>query len=469
MGEFVMRNRICRWTLCILILVLFNTALSAQALRGSYFAENATLRNRLNPAMVPANNYLGLPGVGNLGVAVNSNLGVVNFLFPSNGQLLTFMHPEVSAQQFLSQLPSNPYLNLEADTDLLNLGFRTGERSYWTLDFSVRVAADTQLPYDLFAFAKQGMNQVPQSYTLKDFTLQQDVYAQASLGYARDLGNWIEGLRVGVKAKFLVALERLDLRINQADIQLSSDAWLVNTDAVGWLMGKGLRLPENENEPFELPQLKDLGIGGFGVGFDLGAEYEFNLGIPYLDGLRISASVTDLGQLSFKEENVQQLVSTGQFSYVGFPDLTLEDYDFESALNQIADELMALANFHETPLTESASYSTDPRLYLGAEYPFLNNSMSVGVLYYARFRPTRTETELTFSYNLRPTNWMALGVNYSVLNYAKSIGWLLEFTPKYGVNLFLGSDYTYLNMTPQFLPIDTFSVNFRFGLTFAIG
>ena len=129
MGEFVMRNRICRWTLCVLILVLFNAALSAQALRGSYFAENATLRNRLNPAMVPANNYLGLPVVGNLGVAVNSNLGVVNFLFPSNGQLLTFMHPEVSAQQFLSQLPSNPYLNLEVDTDLLNFGFRTGERS----------------------------------------------------------------------------------------------------------------------------------------------------------------------------------------------------------------------------------------------------------------------------------------------------------------------------------------------------
>lgn len=460
-----MRNHLYTWVICTIFSLLIVSPMSAQALRGSYFAENATLRHRLNPAMMPDNGYLGLPVIGNTGVGVNSNLGLNNFLFPQNGQLLSFMHPDVSADDFLSALPEDPFLDVEFDTDLLSLGFYSSKNAFWTVDLSLRAMADTRLPYDLFAFAKQGMNQLPQSYTLRDFTLQEDLYAQVSVGYARDLSNLVEGLRVGAKAKLLLGVERIDLRINKADITLSQDAWLVNTDAVGLVMGKGIRLPENQDAAFEMPEIGDLGIGGFGYAFDLGAEYEFNLGIPILDGLRLSASLTDLGNISYSEDNVQQLVSAGSFTYEGFPDLTLDSYDFEAAFDQIADEFMALANFRETGLTESTSYSTDPRLYLGAEYPFLNNSMSVGVLYYSRFRPSRTESEVTFSYNYRPNEWLAAGVNYSFLNQAKSIGWLLEFTPKRGVNFFLGSDYTYLEFSPQFLPIERFCMNMRFGLT----
>ncbi len=456
--------------ICIFLLGLVaGSSLSAQALRGGYFSENATLRNRLNPAMMPSHGYIGIPGIGNLAFGVYSNLGADNFLFPTEGSLLTFLHPDVPAADFLAKLPENPYLNAEMDADVLSFGFYSRQRSFWSFDVSVRADVQTNLARDLFVFAKQGISGNPTHYTLRDLSIHQDLYAEAALGYSRDLSDWIEGLHVGAKAKFLVALERIYLKINRADLTFSHKEWSVNTDAVGIVMGKGIRMPKNQNEKFVQPQLKDMGIGGFGFGVDLGVEYEFNLGIPFLDGLRLSASVTDLGLLNFQEDYVQQLTSAGSFTYKGLQDVVVEDYDLEAAFSRIMDEIVALGNFQEVDLTEGSSYSTTPRLYLGVEYPFCYNKMSVGMLYYSRFRHNYTEQELTFSYNLRPCRWFAVGVNYSTMNYANSIGWLLEITPKRGLNFFIGSDYTVLNITPQFLPIDQFVTNLRFGLSVALG
>ena len=48
---------------------------------------------------------------------------------------------------------------------------------------------------------------------------------------------------------------------------------------------------------------------------------------------------------------------------------------------------------------------------------------------------------MTLSYNLTPCKWFAMGLNYSFLNTARSMGAVLEFTPKVGPCLFIGMDY----------------------------
>lgn len=48
-----------------------------------------------------------MPGLGNLSVGAQGTAGVGDFLFvKSNGDLMTFMHEEVSRKDFLNGLPN---------------------------------------------------------------------------------------------------------------------------------------------------------------------------------------------------------------------------------------------------------------------------------------------------------------------------------------------------------------------------
>ncbi|MEG2666622.1 MAG: DUF5723 family protein, partial [Bacteroidales bacterium] len=85
------------------------------------------------------------------------------------------------------------------------------------------------------------------------------------------------------------------------------------------------------------------------------------------------------------------------------------------------------------------------------------------------FRKTNIKTELTVSLNIHPLEWLSLSASYSFLNTAKTIGWALNITPKWGLNLFLASDYTPLVMSPQGIPISKAHVNVQVGLSIPIG
>ena len=95
-----------RKSLIIMVAVLLMPFLAgAQALKGSYFLDNSLNRNKMNPAFAPRSNYFQIPAVGNLGTGVLSNLDIPTFLYPSGGELLTFLHPSISVEQFGKALP----------------------------------------------------------------------------------------------------------------------------------------------------------------------------------------------------------------------------------------------------------------------------------------------------------------------------------------------------------------------------
>ena len=70
-----------------------------------YFQPGYAYRHMLNPAFVPQWGYVGIPVLGLFNMDVRSNLGLADFLYPlENGKLGTFMHPEVSSEEFLSNI-----------------------------------------------------------------------------------------------------------------------------------------------------------------------------------------------------------------------------------------------------------------------------------------------------------------------------------------------------------------------------
>ena len=73
------------------IALLMPFVAGAQALKGSYFLDNSLNRNKMNPAFAPRSNYFQIPVMGNLGMGLVSNLDIPTFLYPMNGELVTFL------------------------------------------------------------------------------------------------------------------------------------------------------------------------------------------------------------------------------------------------------------------------------------------------------------------------------------------------------------------------------------------
>ena len=127
-------------TLILAILLLIPFAAGAQALKGSYFLDNSINRNKMNPAFAPRANYVQIPAVGNLSAGAMSNLDIPTFLYPMDGGLATFLHPSVSVEQFDKALPKYPHLDAEVSANLVNFGFYTKRKSFWTFDVAVNAA-----------------------------------------------------------------------------------------------------------------------------------------------------------------------------------------------------------------------------------------------------------------------------------------------------------------------------------------
>lgn len=464
----------------LIVICLFPLLASGQALKGSYFSEYSVLRNKLNPAFVPRSSYLGFAGLDNLGIGITSNIGISAFLYPSgSGTLLTFMHPDVPSETFLGNLPANPHLDIDVDTDILNIGFFTGRNSFWSIGLGIKVDGEVNVPKELFTFLKNGAMTDPQEYSIRNLGLNANAYAEVSLGYSHNFSDLVKGLSIGARVKFLASVARADLRVNNLNLTMGSDAWKVQADASAYVMAKGVDLWMNDDRTFGYDfNMNQLGLAGMGAAFDIGAEYRLYIN-SFFDSIRFSASVTDLGFLNFDASAVQKFQTSGNVEFTGVDNIQLgQDMNLEDTFKEISDQLMSFLDLEKTA-GEKVTSRIRPQLFAGVEMPFLWNKMSLGLLYTAKFGYTSTRNELTLALNARPGKWINIGVNYSMLNAAKSFGWILELIPRKGIGFFVGSDYTILESAWLRLPdasislpvgpVNEINMNLRFGFHIAMG
>jgi hypothetical protein len=449
--------------ICLAVLLL-PISTSAQALRGSYFFDSSIQRIKMNPAFSPRTNYVTVPVLGDLSFNINSNIGVSNFVFPKNGELYTYLNQNVSTAEFLALMPENPRIQAGIDTDILGTGFYISNKDFISFNIAERLDVNFNVPSELFVFLKDGM--AKDTYNFNDFAIKQNAYLQVSAGYKRNLGDVVPGLSVGANVKFLTGLLRADMRINQASIYMSQDKWELTTDAEGIIYGKGIdvKAATEEGETDNIV-IKGFGPAGLGFAVDFGAEYKLDLDIPVLDGINFSASVVDLGTIFYSEEHVTRLTSSGNAAFEGLNDIN-EEFDIKGSLKRITADFMALADFEEAPLGDTRlNKGLTPKAYVGVEAPMLNNLMSFGLLYSYMYGIN----EITASYNLKVKDIFNVGVNYSFLNNAKTVGFLMEFIPRNGVAIFLGTDYMNLQYTPQGFPVEKFVMNAKLGIQATFG
>ena len=424
-----------------------------------YFLPGYNQRHWLNPALMPQFGYFNFPALGMIGVDVQSNLGLNSVFYPlDNGKLGTFLHPDVSADEALSGFRKNNYVNVNTDISLLSWGWYEGT-SFWSVDLSAHVHGDVNLPYEAFEFLKRGMTGDPTEYHLKNVGVNAQAWVSLALGHARAVTpEW----HVGGKFKLLYSPFDVSANFPQTDLLLSGDVWKVNTNGSGQM--HGIVQPMVVGDSITGFEGGHAGRdAGYGIAFDLGFEYRPN----YVHGLRFSFALTDLGFVTYRRESGVNLALDGDLVYDGMEISTDGNGEVNFDMN---------VGMEASVPSRSYTRALFARMNAGVEYDFYLDMFSIGLLSSTYLNWHHVTTELTASVNMKLLRWLSLSVSYSFLKTRQTLGWALNITPKWGLNIFFASDYTPLVFNRVHtdggafkVPAKQVNAQFMFGLSFPIG
>lgn len=477
------QQSIARFSGVLFIMMFCTLSVNAQFLRTSYFMEGTHYRQQLNPALTPAKGYFNIPVIG----AVNATVGSTSLGYQDIIDIIDNGDDFYTKPDFMNRLKENNKLNVNFSTEILSAGWYKG-KNFWSFNVGLRTDIGANLTKDLFSFLNE-VDEIENTWNNNEFNignqqLNVQAYTEVGLGLSRQINS---RLTVGGRVKVLLGIGNLEMKIKQAymkanlpnetrieqirNTQFTSDNWqnevadlkseisgynaTLDVDASLESSFKGLELPENENGYIDKLDFDagKIGFAGYGVGIDLGASYKI------LDNLTVSASVLDLGFVSWSKGSTKMATATGniamdgndyvkRFEEVGslqeaqniLTDFTTESSDFLSSVGNgdvLNYDMLKMKTVDTDKSRKSRLAST---IVVGAEYGFFENKLSVGALSTTRFVQPDALTELTLSANYRPKSWFNVALSYSIIQSAgKSFGLGLKLGP-----VFLGTDYMFL-------------------------
>lgn len=444
---------------------------NAQNTYSGYFLDNYTYRYEMNPAFGNEKGFVSMPGLGNFNLAMRSTIQLTDFIYknPNGDGNVLFTNPNIGVDEAMKKFENRNKFNTNLKLNLLGVGFKAFG-GYNTLTISASVNEENSLPKAFFALAKEGLSNT--TYDIRDMFMHANAYATVALNHSHDIKQ-VPGLRVGGTLKFMVGVGALDVRFNEADITLGKDAWTAKTNADIYASVAGLKFtkdwytPDNPEagEPYEYVSGMNLddGLGfinGYGLAFDLGAEYKWR-------DFRFSAAVLDLGFMSWGKT---QHASTG-----GTHTFTTDDYTFSadgSAKNSFDNELDRmqedLSKLFEITQTEELSSYTKPlgaTLNFGVDYelPYYRK-LHFGLMNTTRIDGAYGWTQFRLSANIAPVKWFSADINAAYGTFGFGYGWMLNIHTT-GFNLFFGTDHNLGRLSKDFCPLNL-NWTMNFGLNF---
>ena len=488
------------------IMLVCTLSANAQFLRTSYFMEGTHYRQQLNPALTPTKGYFNLPVIG----AVNATVGSTSLGYQDIIDIIDDGDDFYTKPDFMNRLKDNNKLNVNFSTEILSAGWYKG-KNFWSFNIGLRTDIGANLTKNMFTFLNE-METVEENwrnsnYDISGQQLNINAYTEIGLGLSRQINS---RLAVGARVKALLGIGNMELKLNRVAMsanlpsdqqinQWSSESYWnsmtpsqaaqaaqelkdkFNNYHANLTVGaelkssfKGLELQEEEGKDyvtdFDFDSGK-LGIAGYGFGIDLGASYKI------LDNLTVSASVLDLGFISWSKSSTKiasanpDPIDIKGSTYANMVDPNNPN-TVMNAVNQLQNDAQGymdrvtngdvldydMLQLEVSDAKESRKSRLASTLVLGAEYGFFNNKLAVGVLSTTRFVQPDALTELTFSANYRPKSWFNVALSYSAIQSAgKSFGLGLKLGP-----LFVGTDYMFLGKNSN-------SVNGFVGVSIPLG
>ena len=488
------------------IMLVCTLSANAQFLRTSYFMEGTHYRQQLNPALTPTKGYFNLSVIG----AVNATVGSTSLGYQDIINIIDDGDDFYTKPDFMNRLKDNNKLNVNFSTEILSAGWYKG-KNFWSFNIGLRTDIGANLTKNMFTFLNE-METVEENwrnsnYDISGQQLNINAYTEIGLGLSRQINS---RLTVGARVKALLGIGNMELKLNRVAMsanlpsdqqinQWSSESYWnsmtpsqaaqaaqelkdkFNNYHANLTVGaelkssfKGLELQEEEGKDyvtdFDFDSGK-LGIAGYGFGIDLGASYKI------LDNLTVSASVLDLGFISWSKSSTKiasanpDPIDIKGSTYANMVDPNNPN-TVMNAVNQLQNDAQGymdrvtngdvldydMLQLEVSDAKESRKSRLASTLVLGAEYGFFNNKLAVGVLSTTRFVQPDALTELTFSANYRPKSWFNVALSYSAIQSAgKSFGLGLKLGP-----LFVGTDYMFLGKNSN-------SVNGFVGVSIPLG
>ena len=436
----------------------------AQQLNSAYFTNDYKFRHTMNPAYGNEQNYVSMPGFGNVNVSLMGNFGYEdvifdNPMFPSTSKdrLTTFMNPYISTPDALKGFNSGDNKILgDVSITVLSAGFK-GFGGYNTIELNARTSFGMSLPYELFEFAKNTGNR---TYNIGNISANGQAFAELAFGHSRQIN---EKLRVGAKVKLLFGAGRGDVNIDNVKADLAADdKWTVSGHAKSEVSVKGFTYKTEEKEYKEegrgtYQYVNDVdvdgaGLGGFGLAFDLGGVYKIN------NDFTVSAALLDLGFIKWSN-NMVAVNGGEEFVFNGFHDVAVNEDHGGSTMSmqgdKYSDQLADFANLQDKGDEGGRTTGIGATLNLGCEYTLpVYHKITFGVLSSTRFRGDYSWTEARVSANWTPLKWIDGGVNMAFGSYRNSFGWVVNFHPK-GYNFYVGMDHTLGKVSKEFIPLNS--------------
>ena len=441
------------------IMLVCTLSANAQFLRTSYFMEGTHYRQQLNPALTPTKGYFNLPVIG----AVNATVGSTSLGYQDIIDIIDDGDDFYTKPDFMNRLKDNNKLNVNFSTEILSAGWYKG-KNFWSFNIGLRTDIGANLTKNMFTFLNE-METVEENwrnsnYDISGQQLNINAYTEIGLGLSRQINS---RLTVGARVKALLGIGNMELKLNRVAMsanlpsdqqinQWSSESYWnsmtpsqaaqaaqelkdkFNNYHANLTVGaelkssfKGLELQEEEGKDyvtdFDFDSGK-LGIAGYGFGIDLGASYKI------LDNLTVSASVLDLGFISWSKSSTKiasanpDPIDIKGSTYANMVDPNNPN-TVMNAVNQLQNDAQGymdrvtngdvldydMLQLEVSDAKESRKSRLASILVLGAEYGFFNNKLAVGVLSTTRFVQPDALTELTFSANYRPKSWFNVALS----------------------------------------------------------
>ncbi len=439
----------------------------AQDLRSSYFMQTSVNRHQMNPALLDGP-YVGVPFLNNFNIGTTGNIGMADFVFKSSKpgyDLTTFMSPEVSAAEFLGGLHGKNRLDVYFNYNLFGFGFRAfgGVNA---VELNLKSNTNASLPYELFEFAKE--TGARDHYSMEDIGVRSQNYLELALGHSR---RWNDRLTVGAKLKFLIGAAYADFSVDRMDVTMTDDAWIIRADGrLAAAVGKAQFSYDDSDDPATVdpergPKVDGLddysfSLPGFGMAVDLGFTYRL------LDNLTVSAALTDLGFIAWRDVNLAS--SRGEYTFDGFSDIWVsgenEGHKLGDQFEDLGDDLNRVFSVYDDGRGKRTQ-ALAATLNVGAEYtmPFYDR-LRVGFLYTSRIHGLYSFHQGMLAAMVRPVRWFEASLNTSCSSTGWQLGGMVSFrAPRF--NFYIASDRMLLGRVgKQYIPLDRANANVSFGL-----
>ena len=445
---------------------------SAQELRTSYFMETSNYRHQMNPALLDSP-YVGLL-FSNINIGMTGNIGAKQFIFDTNGlpgytgnyRYTTFMDPNVDAKTFLNKLHDKNRFDLFLNYNLFSVGFKA-----WggvnLLELNLRSNTNLTLPKGLFEFAKTAGEK--EHYEFGGLGMRTQNYMELALGHSRDINKqW----RVGGKLKFLIGAAYADFTADNVTLDMTEDAWRIQSNAqmkASLLKSDVIHEDPSKNSADGRPRVKELdnfgfSLPGFGMALDLGVTYK-----P-IDNLTLSAAITDLGFISWK--NTHHASSQGDYTFDGFNNIYIgsdkdQTEDIDDQFDQIGDDLEEMFSVYDDG-TKTATQALAATLNVGAEYKLpAYDKLKFGFLYTSRIHGKYSWHQGMLNVGVRPVKWFECNVNGAVTSTGVTAGGMLSLKAPH-FNFYIAADRFFSKMGKQGVPLNSSNGNITFGMTFPL-